>query len=254
MPMVCERSKFSFKNIFSLILMELSFCITCMNRLHQISQTLLTNLKHNNNQSVEFILVDFNSSDGLKEYILDNNEFKRYLDTKQLKYNIIDRLKFWHASIAKNTAHNLATGKIVVNLDCDNYIGENGGDFIINIFKENNYNIILSQSKNIYGSGTFGRISLLKNNFIKLGGYDESFYPMGYQDTDLINRAVKYNLKLIHIDKNNKAIKNTKQDSIKNCNTNISYNKMEMFNKLKSNINIENNELTVNKYKNTIGI
>ena len=234
--------------------MELSFCITCMNRLNQISQTLLTNLKDNNNKNVEFILVDFNSSDGLKEYILGNNDFKKYLDTKQLKYYFIDKLKYWHASIAKNTAHNLATGKIVVNLDCDNYIGENGGNFIINIFKENNYNIVLSQSKNIYGSGTFGRISLLKNNFIKLGGYDESFYPMGYQDTDLINRATKYNLKLIHIDKNNKAITNTKQDSIKNCDTNIAYNKMEMLNRLKSCINIENKELIANKYKNTIGI
>ena len=77
---------------------------------------------------------------------------------------------------------------------------------------------------------------------------------MGYQDTDLINRAIKYNLKLIHIDKNNKAIKNTKQESIKNCNTNISYNKMEMLNRLKSSINIENKELIANKYKNTIGI
>ena len=234
--------------------MELSFCITCMNRLDQISKTLLTNLKHNNNQNVEFILVDFNSSDGLKKYILENNDFKKYLDTKQLKYYFTDKLLFWHASIAKNTAHNFATGKIIVNLDCDNYIGENGGDFIINIFKENSYNIILSQSKNIYGSGTFGRISLIKNTFIKLGGYDESFYPMGYQDTDLINRAIKYNLKLIHINQNNKAIKNTKLESIKNCNTDISYNKMEMLNRLKSSINIENKELIANKYKNTIGI
>jgi len=234
--------------------MELSFCITCMNRLDQIALTLLTNLKNNNNKNVEFILVDFNSSDGLKEYILENNDFKKYLDTKQLKYYFTNKLKYWHASIAKNTAHNFATGKIVVNLDCDNYIGENGGNFIIDIFKENNYNIIFSQSKNIYGSGTFGRISLLKVHFINLGGYDESFYPMGYQDTDLINRAIKYNLKLIHIDKNNKAIKNTKQESIKNCNTNISYNKMEMLNRLKSSINIENKELIANKYKNTIGI
>ena len=55
--------------------MELSFCITCMNRFNQISKTLLTNLNDNKNEKVEFVLVDFNSSDGLKEYILNNKDF-----------------------------------------------------------------------------------------------------------------------------------------------------------------------------------
>ena len=31
--------------------------------------------------------------------------------------------------------------------------------------KKNNYNIILSQSKDLYGSGTFGRISISKDYF-----------------------------------------------------------------------------------------
>ena len=234
--------------------MELSFCITCMNRIDQIKKTLITNLFDNNNPNVEFILVDFNSSDGLKEYIYTNQIIKKYLDKKQLKYFFTDKLKYWHASIAKNTAHKLASGNIVVNLDCDNYIGKDGADILIDKFKNKGENIIISQTSQIYGSGTAGRISLTKKNFIKLGGYDEQFYPMGYQDTDLIERAVRFNIKFIHLNKNNVAILNSKEKAIENCNTKIEYNTMNNTNKLLSSINIENNQLVANKYKNSIGV
>tara|TARA_Y100000389_G_C17448334_1_gene513029 strand:- start:1319 stop:2014 length:696 start_codon:yes stop_codon:yes gene_type:complete len=228
--------------------MELSFCITCMNRTNYLKKTLLRNLNDNKNSKVEFILVNFNSVDGLENYINNNNEIKKYLVTKQLKYFNCEKLKYWHSSIAKNIAHNYASGNILVNLDCDNFIGENGGDFIINYFKQLGNNIILSQSKEIFGSGTAGRISILKNNFKKLGGYNEYFFPMGYQDTDLIERAKKINLKHINISKNNDAIVNNKKESLINCDTNIDYITMENCNKLISKINLENNEYVANKY------
>lgn len=227
--------------------MDLSFCITCMNRTKYLKKTLLKNLKFNSNSKIEFVLVDFNSTDGLNNYIKKNKEFEKYIINKQLKYFFYENLKYWHASIAKNIAHKFATGKILVNLDCDNFIGENGGDFILNIFKENN-NIILSQSKEIFGSGTAGRISISKDNFEKLGGYNESFFPVGYQDTDIIERAKRINLKHINISKNNDSIKNSKDESIINCNTNIDYFTMENCNRLISKINLDNNELIANKY------
>ena len=222
-----------------------------MDRKYQLEKTLLQNLKDSTNNETEFILFDFGSKDGLKEYIY--NSFNEYLESKKLKYYYTDKLKYWHASIAKNTAHMYANGKYIVNLDCDNYIGENGDTLIINIFKENGDNIIISQSNYKLGSGNAGRISLTKSNFLILGGYNEYFYPMGYQDPDLINRAVKYGLKLIKLNKNNDAIKNTKEESIKNTNLNLSYQKMNQMNMLMSKINIENNDLIANKYKN-IGI
>ena len=92
-----------------------------------------------------------------------------------------------------------AKGKYIVNLDCDNFIGNKGDELILNIFSENEDNIIISQTNNIVSSGNGGRISISKDNFIKLGGYDESFYPMGYQDYDLIERAKKFGLKYINV-------------------------------------------------------
>ena len=56
--------------------MRLSFCMTCMNRLYQLKETLTKNLNDNRHDSheIEFILVDFNSTDGLSEYIVENFE------------------------------------------------------------------------------------------------------------------------------------------------------------------------------------
>ncbi len=232
--------------------MLLSFCITCKNRLHQISKTLPQNLKDNQNKDIEFILVDFSSKDGLKEFVLNN--FDKYLESKQLRYYYTDKLVHWHASIAKNTAHMLANGKYVVNLDCDNYIGKNGGDYLLDVFKKNGDDIVITQTQNVYGSGTAGRISLTKNNFIKLGGYNEYFYPMGYQDPDLYYRAIEYGLKPVHKNFNNNAIINTKDEAVKYTGYKIKYRKMYTINKLISQLNIKNNDLVANKCKNYIGL
>lgn len=217
-----------------------------MNRKHQLEQTLRQNLDDNNNNNIEFIICDYNSTDGLYNYIVSN--FKKELDSGYLKYYYY-KMEYWHASICKNTTHLKASGKYVVNLDCDNFIGDNGTELLLNAFNEYGDDIIIHQTDNIYGSGCAGRISLLKDNFIKLGGYDESFYPMGYQDIDLINRCKKYGLNIIKINKNNKCIKNSKEESCKNIGISIDYNKMNNFNMLKSKLNIENNNIIANKYK-----
>ena len=95
--------------------MNLSFCITCMNRLYQIKKTLRKNLDDNKNSkyNIEFILVNFNSDDGLTEYILNN--FRDELKSEYLKFYYTDELIYWHSSIAKNTAHLLSNNKFIVN-------------------------------------------------------------------------------------------------------------------------------------------
>lgn len=221
----------------------LSYCISIMNRLYQLKETLRVNI-YNSSDKSEFVLVDYNSNDGLQEYIYNN--FEKELLSGKLKYYYTDKIKYWHASICKNSTHMRAYGKYIVNLDCDNFIGENGDDIIINTFLENGDDIIISQTNNIMSSGNGGRISISKDNFMNLGGYDESFYPMGYQDYDLIERAKKYGLKYININKNNKAIVNSKSESIKNVGISMDYTKMNQMNKLLSKINIDNNNLKVN--------
>ena len=112
---------------------KISFCITCKNRLYQIKKTLPQNLEDNRRlqEIVEFVLVDFGSTDGLRKWISDN--FKHEIRSGYLKYFYTEEMVYWHASIAKNTAHMLAQNDILVNLDCDNYTGSNGGWFCTNV-------------------------------------------------------------------------------------------------------------------------
>jgi glycosyltransferase involved in cell wall biosynthesis len=227
---------------------SLSFCITCKNRIHQIKQTLKKNLDDNISYKdiIEFVLVDFGSTDGLKEWILSN--FQQELLSGYLRYLYTDELPFWHASIAKNTAHAHARNNILVNLDCDNYTGEMGGYLVIQTFVKHNFNIVFHQFSGTFGDGSFGRISMLKNHFHEAGGYDEALEPMAYEDNDLILRLRKLNLTYIgNPDPNyNLAIKNDRSESIRYTKGTHSWREMLRMNEIKSKTNISRGKIIAN--------
>ena len=227
---------------------KISFCITCKNRILQIRETLPRNLSDNLlfKNLIEFVVVDFGSNDGLADWVL--NSFTNELNSGYLAYYYTDELPFWHASRAKNTAHYMASNELLVNLDGDNYTGRFGGKFVIKNFIKYGLNIIYHQFSQCYGDGTYGRIGLTKSFFEQLGGYDESFEPMGFQDTDLIMRAQQIGLTYINGYKPQytDAIVNSKEDKIKNCNKSMSYDEMNSINNKKSILNIKNGKFTAN--------
>ena len=254
-----EKLDSQFKKIFLLnkYMIKISFCITCMNRFKQISKTLPKNLKDNikNKDIVEFILVDFDSKDGLQKWIFEN--FRDEIKSGYLKYYFSDELIQWHAPIAKNTSTMLANGKYIVNLDCDNYTGVNGGKWVLDKFEKFGDNILLHQSLGIYKSGTMGRISMTKKNFVKLGGYNQQFFPMSHLDGDIVDRSKKIGMEY-HLDPDrefNQAITNTKVESVKNC-VNKNYEIMKQINYYISQGNIRNGEYIANNYtkKKNIGL
>ena len=235
----------------------LSFCITCKNRFEQIRQTLPQNLKDNSESKefIEFILVDFGSTDGLQEWIVEN--FKTEMEEGYLKYYYTDELQSWHASIAKNTSHLLANNDIVVNLDCDNFTGKNGGVFVVEHMKKFGWNrTVLHQFGNDYEDGSYGRIALSKSNFLYLGGYDESFEPAAYQDMDLLLRAQLLGFSYFNIaDKNYcNALVNTKEKTIINTSSNLSWNEMNQRNYQLSLQKITSGKLQANMDNDHIGI
>lgn len=227
---------------------KLSFCITCMNRLNQIKETLPQNLRDNIlfNEKIEFIVVDF-ATPGLQQWI--KSEFEEELRSGYLKYYYTEELRYWHASIAKNTAHLLANNDILVNLDCDNYTGYNGGWFVICQFLKYGMNLVLHQESGDPFDGSFGRISICKKWFTAIGGYDENFEPTGYQDVDLMNRLKISGCHYIVMKdaEYNKAIYNTKEENI--LYTNSLYNtwkEMDRHNYNLSQENIKNGHIIAN--------
>jgi len=230
---------------------SLSFCITCKNRLHQIRQTLRKNLDDNelHQDFIEFVLVDFDSNDGLCEWIVEN--FRSELSSGYLKYYYTNKLSLWHASIAKNTAHFCAIGDILVNLDCDNFTGTWGGIYILNAFARNSDHCIVHQFSGNIGDGSYGRIAMKRRYFDRIGGYDESFEPMGYQDHDLIERLLKIGLKYVLCSDPlyNQAIFNTKEESIAHTGSPKNYTQMLETNYNQSILNIAEGYIIANKGK-----
>jgi len=233
---------------------KLTFAIAVLNRTEQIEQTLIQNLEDNylNKENIEFVLIDFGSNDGFRDWIRFQN-LRKYTNSEYFKYYETDALDFWHASVAKNTAIHNAVGKIVVTLDCDNYTGLNGGEFVINQFEKNNYKCILHQFNWNSQNGNFGRIAITKSKFNELGGYDQSFLPMGYQDWDLIKRAEAVGTTYINAPDGeyNKAIQNLGGKKLSIANTKqykqIGWTEMNRINKLKSQHNIYNQKYVANK-------
>jgi hypothetical protein len=185
--------------------------------------------------------------DGLKEWM--RSEFSEELSTGYLRYYYTDMLPFWHASIAKNTAHFCARNDIVVNLDCDNFTGYLGGQFVINTFYQHRMDIVCQQFGGDDNDGSYGRISVLRKYFDRIGGYDESFGPMSYQDNDLIIRLK--HLGLTHITKRNsgynRAIRNSKEEGLKFTLNGSDYTSMFLENRQKSSIHLEEGLLIANK-------
>ncbi|MEP2024451.1 MAG: hypothetical protein ABJH98_13665 [Reichenbachiella sp.] len=192
-------------------------------------------------KSIEFILMDFDEGNQVKNWII--KEFGEYLSDGYLKYFHCPGLEEWNASIAKNTSHKVATGAVLVNLDCDNYTGLRGGAFVLEQFRQAEQNIVLWQFSKIKEDGSFGRISITRDLFKFLGGYNESFLPMGYQDDDLMARAKASGALLVHRrnPEFNQAIPNEKYKP-----ATMTYKQMKMTNKAKSKKNIRLGRLMAN--------
>ena len=116
--------------------------------------------------------------------------------------------EYWHASWAKNSSHSAGSALhhaaqsggvapaplVLVNCDNDNLLTTQ----FINTLVEHAPNLTAPVGSahflamlrfNGRDGGVTGRIALSASVFRQLGGYDQSFSPMGYQDVDLARRA-----------------------------------------------------------------
>jgi len=165
-----------------------SFCISHKNRLHQVKETLPKNLADNrlDQSKIEFVLVDFESDEDVGQWLMA--DFGEELASGYLKFYQCGGLDKWHSPKAKNTAHRVSSGKILVNLDGDNFTGYRGGMHVYNAFMSSPYDVCLWQYSGDSQDGSFGRIAASRDAFFALGGYNEEFLEMGFQDRDLVNR------------------------------------------------------------------
>jgi glycosyltransferase involved in cell wall biosynthesis len=165
--------------------MRISFCTTCMGRAHHLKETLPSNLAYNLNADTEFVVLNYNSKDGLHEWL------QQLVTTNPLASRVAyfheRTAQFFDPRHAKNIAHLLATGDVVVNIDADNSTGHGYDKELSDIFAKTGRAVVTSD---LTLKSVTGKIAMLKRDFIELRGYDESFRGWGGEDPDLIKRAV----------------------------------------------------------------
>lgn len=176
----------------------ITFFTVVMNRLHHLKQTLPENMEHNNEPSTRFLLLDYNSTDGLKDYILAN--FSKELQTGKLSYHRYAHARYFSHSHSRNLAVRHVNTTHVCNVDADNFTGKNFDTWLADLFTLNLGSVIsaISNSHKIYG--VFGRMAISLDQFNAVGGYDESFEGYGFEDYDLVSRLQENGAKKILID------------------------------------------------------
>ena len=171
---------------------KISICITCMDRLNDLSLTLPFNIEHKAYPSVEFILLDYNShKDDVGKWVKE--KMSEYIESGLLTYYRTGEPKYYTMAHSRNVAFNLASGDIILNVDADNFIQPR--DKVITQSFCEYVNILANQSggeKAIFAKGKrmmHGRLGFFKKEFISIGGFDEKMCGYGYDDIDLMRRA-----------------------------------------------------------------
>ncbi len=178
---------------------EITFCTVVMNRLEHLKYTLCSNIENNKFSNVEFLILDYNSTDGCQDWILST--FKKEILSGIVSYYKTNQPSSFHRSHSKNMAFRLAKANLICNMDADNFSGPNFARYILNTFSKNNNinNIFITTTSRRFDSNkkkhlltgdtdVIGRIVIKKNDFLAVGGYDERFISYGFEDFDLINR------------------------------------------------------------------
>lgn len=171
---------------------RVSYCVTCHARLWQLALTLFDNLDRLHRDE-EIVLLDYGSPDGLARFVESSERCREAIRRGQLTYAYTDA-DHHHCPKAKNLAHRLGRGDLLVNLDADN---SNAGmrPIIDDCFANGLRDVVLHMDDGT--AGAFGRICIPRYWFYTLGGYDEAFFPSGYQDRDLLKRAAASGLRYI---------------------------------------------------------
>jgi len=175
---------------------KISFCTTCMGRLCDLKETLPLNIEASKSYSnLEFVLLNYNSKDKLEEWVKEN--MMGHIESGRLVYYKTEDPEYFDMSHAKNIVSKLSSGDIINNLDADNYV--------FNIKKEKqefdmSWAHYLNRTANEFSEKVIfvksnrvphGRMGFYKKEFVELlGGYDENLKGYGYEDYDIVERAI----------------------------------------------------------------
>lgn len=193
--------------------MKISFCTTCMGRAHHLVETLPANIKANEDYpDLEFVVLDYNSKDGLEDLV--KSRFSQEIESGRLVYYTEKTAQYFERCNAKNIAHLMASGDVVVNIDADNFTGPGYASELARIFADNQDVVVTCARKS---TDMVGKIGMLSSNFRALRGYDEVLRGYGMEDVDLVQRAMARGIVRVALTRaGESAILHTKEERSRN--------------------------------------
>lgn len=196
--------------------MVIGFATSCMNRRWQLEETLARNLQVLRGSPHYLALCDYNSADDVG-YLVE--QFADDVRRGTLLYFRTTEPRTFHMSSGKNTAHRLALRRepdVLFNLDADNRVTAETITVIESIFGAQIDSCLHNWNRQ-WSAGTCGRVALSAARWQELGGYDEQFLPVGWQDIDLMYRARAIGLQYQEVNRGvGLAVGNSYADKIAN--------------------------------------
>ena len=171
----------------------IAFCTTCRGRAQHIKETLPRNLA--DNKKAKFIILDYGSPDDLVPYLLKEH-WRDIVRGRLIVYQF--QADAFHMSHAKNMVHRCAIREgadILVTVDADNFAGKDFDRFVeenieVRTFLCPDFPRIKSLPHGPLRPqrGYAGRLAIRVQDFLKVGGYDETFDTWRGEDIDIIAR------------------------------------------------------------------
>jgi hypothetical protein len=132
---------------------------------------------------VEFVVLDYNSTDKLGDWI--KGEMTHYIELDILVYYRTSNPEVYNRSHSRNMAYRLSRGELVCNLDADNFLGVGFAKKMLTNFQRNADSFYTS---NLNIEDVFGKVVLTRSSFLKVKGYNEGLNGYGFEDVDFFSR------------------------------------------------------------------
>jgi hypothetical protein len=153
-----------------------------MNRAYDLKE-IMPSLINSANRSppVEILVLDYNSTDDLAEFIGKTMSLTEFNNGSGISYYKYDKRDYYHMAHARNLACLAAKGKYIISYNTDMFMTPLYLHKVRDAIKEG---YVWTFQKHIF----VGVIGFMKEEFIKAGGFDERFEFYGKEDRDIIAR------------------------------------------------------------------
>jgi hypothetical protein len=195
---------------------DISYTSPLMNRHSQLSVTLDENLRCVSafKGRVEWVILNLKKAGADLTEWTASDELIRTKGADLIKRGwltyVTGTLDSYHQCVCKNLVKSAASGRFLINLDIDNRISIKD---TIQLLQLDLDHVLYHGFDGKWGTGSSGMFGLPQSLFRNLGGYNEEFLPYGYDEMDLMNRAVAATGYPIHrFSTRQTAIQNTDTD------------------------------------------